>query len=85
MTVPKRDAPAIEARGIDHTYRRRGHAALTDVDLSLGTGLFGLLGPNGAGKSTLLRIIGTLLKPTQGTMSVCGYDVTREPACRCGP
>ena len=78
MTVPKLDARAIEAHGISHTYRG-GHVALTDVDLSLGTGLFGLLGPNGAGKSTLLRIIGTLLKPTRGTMSVCGYDVTREP------
>ena len=78
MTVPKLDARAIEAHGISHTYRG-GHVALTDVDLSLGTGLFGLLGPNGAGKSTLLRIVGTLLKPTRGTMSVCGYDVTREP------
>ena len=63
MTVHKLDAPAIEACGIGHTYRG-GHTALADVDLSLGTGLFGLLGPNGAGKSTLLRIVGTLLKPT---------------------
>ena len=78
MTVHKLDAPAIEARGIGHTYKG-GHTALADVDLALGTGLFGLLGPNGAGKSTLLRIIATLLKPTRGTMAVCGHDATREP------
>ncbi len=78
MTVQEPDAPAIEARGIGHTYKG-GHEALADVELNLGTGLFGLLGPNGAGKSTLLRIIGTLLRPSRGTMSVCGFDVAREP------
>ncbi len=72
------EALAIDARGIGHTYKG-GHTALEDVNLALGTGLFGLLGPNGAGKSTLLRIIGTLLVPTRGSMAVCGYDVTREP------
>ena len=72
------EAPAIDARGIGHTYKG-GHTALEDVNLALGTGLFGLLGPNGAGKSTLLRIIGTLLIPTRGSMAVCGYDVTLEP------
>ncbi len=78
MTLHQTDAPAIEACGIGHTYKG-GHAALADVDFTLGTGLFGLLGPNGAGKSTLLRIIATLLKPTRGSMAVCGHDVTREP------
>ncbi len=78
MTLHELDAPAIKARGICHTYKG-GYTALADVDLTLGTGLFGLLGPNGAGKSTLLRIIATLLKPTRGTMAVCGHDVTREP------
>ena len=78
MTVHELDPAAIKACGIGHTYKG-GHTALADVDLTLGTGLFGLLGPNGAGKSTLLRIIATLVKPTLGTMEVCGHDVTREP------
>ena len=77
-TVSTLDPPAIEARGIGHTYKG-AHEALADVDLTLGTGVFGLLGPNGAGKSTLLRIMATLLKPTRGEMAVCGYDTTREP------
>lgn len=36
--------------------------------------IFGLLGPNGAGKTTTLRCVATLLKPTEGEVSVCGFD-----------
>lgn len=36
--------------------------------------IYGLLGPNGAGKTTLMQIIATLLKPTTGTVSICGLS-----------
>lgn len=42
--------------------------------------IYGLLGPNGAGKTTTLRCVATLLTPTQGKVSVCGYDTVKEGA-----
>ncbi|MGC8601952.1 MAG: ATP-binding cassette domain-containing protein [Thermoprotei archaeon] len=42
--------------------------------------IFGFLGPNGAGKSTTINMLTTLLKPTEGTARVNGFDVVKEPA-----
>ena len=41
--------------------------------------IFGLLGPNGAGKTTTIKMLTTLLRPSDGTAEVCGYDIRREP------
>jgi sodium transport system ATP-binding protein len=41
--------------------------------------VYGLLGVNGAGKTTTLRMLATILKPSEGTARVAGYDIVREP------
>jgi ABC-2 type transport system ATP-binding protein len=65
----------IRTQNLSKTYRG-GIQALCDVNLEIGTGMFGLLGPNGAGKTTLLRILATLIKPSRGRADVDGFDVT---------
>ncbi len=57
-----------------------------DVSFELHPGeVFGFLGPNGAGKTTTIRMLVGLIKPTRGTVTVCGYDLHRgfEKAMRC--
>lgn len=63
----------ILLRNVGHRFGRR--QALDEVDLTVGTGVFGLLGPNGAGKTTLLRVLATVLHPSGGNLRLLG----REP------
>jgi ABC-2 type transport system ATP-binding protein len=75
---------AIEAHGLEKTYRGTGKApaahALKSVDLAIPRGsFFGLLGPNGAGKSTFINILGGLVIKSAGAAKIWGFDIDAEP------
>ena len=52
---------------------------LKDFSLEINPGILGLLGPNGAGKSTFMRMLATITKPTEGTISWGGVDIVKSP------
>lgn len=53
--------------------------AVDDLSLDIKEGeIFGLLGTNGAGKTTTLRCMATLLKPSEGTITVNGFDTVKQ-------
>jgi ABC-2 type transport system ATP-binding protein len=53
--------------------------AVRDVSFEIREGeIFGLIGPNGAGKTTLTKMIATLIQPTDGNVTVKGYDSVHD-------
>jgi ABC-2 type transport system ATP-binding protein len=54
--------------------------AVDHINLTVSRGeIFGFLGPNGAGKTTTIKMIAGVLKPTEGTVKVFGYDMVKSP------
>jgi ABC-2 type transport system ATP-binding protein len=78
---PTPEFPSSHAVWTAGLVRRFGQTvAVGGLDLVVRRGeIYGFLGPNGAGKSTVVRILCTLLRPTAGSASVAGYDVTEDP------
>ena len=70
----------IKIRNLNQYYGKK--QALTDVNLTIETGMFGLLGRNGAGKTTLMKVIATLLPRSEGEVSVCGRSTQRPQEVR---
>lgn len=68
---------------IEHLSKAYGRKqALSDVNLTIGPGMFGLLGRNGAGKTTLMKILATLLHQNKGAIKVCGIPIEKAPDIR---
>jgi ABC-2 type transport system ATP-binding protein len=68
----------IEISNLSKTYAS-GFEALKDINLSIKKGeIFALLGPNGAGKTTLIGCVVGLVQPTEGTITIGGYNALTE-------
>jgi ABC-2 type transport system ATP-binding protein len=68
----------LRAEGLGKRYRRRW--ALSDCTLDIPAGhVTGLVGPNGAGKTTLLSLAVGMLRPTTGSITVCGGRPAEGP------
>ncbi|WP_147915395.1 ABC transporter ATP-binding protein [Ruania zhangjianzhongii] len=73
----------ILARALGVTRRYNDTIALADVSLDIPAGqVLGLLGPNGAGKSTLINVMTGLLRPSSGSVELCGDDPRSEATRR---
>lgn len=71
----------LAVRGLSKSFG--GVHAVRDCAFEISTGtITGLIGPNGAGKTTAFNMISGVLKPSSGTVSFSGVDITRLPAHR---
>ena len=54
--------------------------AVNDISLSVPKGeFFVILGPNAAGKTTTIKVMAGLMKPTRGSVHICGYNIELDP------
>jgi NitT/TauT family transport system ATP-binding protein len=71
----------VEIAGVTKTFPRGNVTALENIDLDFHAGEFvSLIGPSGCGKSTLLRVIGDLIEPTSGSVTVNGKTAKKARA-----
>ncbi|AXI08303.1 ATP-binding cassette domain-containing protein [Oceanobacillus sp. 143] len=69
---------AISVKGLTKSFKDK--KVLKGVEFEVQRGeIFALLGSNGAGKTTMVNILSTLMKPDGGEVSICGFDVQRQP------
>ncbi len=68
----------VSIKNLSKVFGRAGLTALQDISLEVGRGDFvSLIGPSGCGKSTLLRIVGDIIEPTAGSVTVNGKPARR--------
>lgn len=73
------DPIVIHADGVSYTYEDTPSPALTGISCEIKAGEFvAVLGHNGSGKSTLAKLLNALYIPTEGTITVCGFDTADD-------
>ncbi|MDO5143560.1 MAG: ABC transporter ATP-binding protein [bacterium] len=70
----------IRFEHVSKQYGKGGTKAVDDLSLHIEKGrLFGFIGPNGAGKTTTIGLMTGILAPTEGTVTIGGYDMATHP------
>ncbi len=78
MEIAEAIAPAVRAEGL--VKRFPGVIAVDHLNLEVHPGeIFGLVGPDGAGKTTTMRMLAGVLSPDEGSATIAGFDVVRDP------
>jgi len=68
----------IEIKGLSKCFGDL--TAVNDISLSIPKGeFFVVLGPNAAGKTTTIKVMAGLMKPTSGSVHICGYNIELDP------
>ena len=82
--IQKNRRRMLSARNLTKVIGKRTIVDSVSFELRPGE-VFGFLGPNGAGKTTTIRMLVGLIRPTSGTVTICGHDIRREfeKAMRC--
>lgn len=75
--ITTKNVPAIQVQNL--TRRFGDQVVLDDLNFTVHFGeIFGIVGPDGAGKTTTIRILSSIMKPTGGQVSICGFDTVKN-------
>lgn len=83
MTAPPAQNPLLEVRGLSKSFKHDGQtiSVLKDIDFAMQPGeRVAIVGTSGAGKSTLLHVLGTLDRPSAGSIHFEGKDLAKLSA-----
>lgn len=67
---------SIKVQALTKVYGEQ--KAVDSISFDAGPGVLGFLGPNGAGKSTTMKMLTCFIPQTEGTASVCGFDISKQ-------
>lgn len=68
----------IDAEGI--VVKFGDFTAVNGIDVKVEAGkIYGFLGPNGAGKTTTVKVLTTMMRPTEGNVTIGGHPASKEP------
>lgn len=67
----------LSVKGLRKVIGKREIIKGIEFELKRGE-IFGFLGPNGAGKTTTIRMLAGLIKPSSGSIHICGYDLQKQ-------